>query len=61
MICKREDPRDAFVSNTYRSLDELPQGAIVGTSSLRRQCQLKQLRPDLGYPLLTRQCGHPIK
>ena len=47
VICKREDPRDAFVSNTYRSLDELPQGAIVGTSSLRRQCQLKQLRPDL--------------
>ena len=47
VICKREDPRDAFVSNTYRSLDELPQDAIVGTSSLRRQCQLKQLRPDL--------------
>ena len=45
VICKREDPRDAFVSNTYCSLDELPQGAIVGTSSLRRQCQLKQLRP----------------
>ena len=47
VICNREDPRDAFISNTYRSLDELPQGAIVGTSSLRRQCQLRQLRPDL--------------
>lgn len=47
VICKREDPRDAFVSNKYQSLDELPQGSIVGTSSLRRQCQLKQLRPDL--------------
>lgn len=47
VICKREDPRDAFVSNLYHTLDELPKGAVVGTSSLRRQCQLKQLRPDL--------------
>ncbi|EPP21327.1 hydroxymethylbilane synthase [Vibrio fluvialis] len=46
-ICEREDPRDAFVSNTYASLDELPHGAIVGTCSLRRQCQLKEARPDL--------------
>ena len=46
-ICPREDPRDAFVSNTYTALSELPQGAIVGTSSLRRQCQLKAQRPDL--------------
>jgi hydroxymethylbilane synthase len=47
VICEREDPRDAFVSNKYNRLDELPQGAIVGTSSLRRQCQLLALRPDL--------------
>lgn len=47
VICEREDPRDAFVSNTYNSLDELPQGAIVGSSSLRRQCQLRAMRPDL--------------
>ncbi|NBI42313.1 hydroxymethylbilane synthase [[Haemophilus] felis] len=47
VICPREDPRDAFVSNHYQSLQELPEGAKVGTSSLRRQCQLKQLRPDL--------------
>ena len=47
IICEREDPRDAFVSNTINSLSELPQGAIVGTSSLRRQCQIKALRPDL--------------
>ncbi len=47
VICEREDPRDAFVSNTCNSLEELPQGAIVGTSSLRRQCQLLKLRPDL--------------
>ncbi|KTG20064.1 porphobilinogen deaminase [Pseudoalteromonas sp. XI10] len=46
-ICEREDPRDAFVSNNYKSLDELPQGAIVGTSSLRRQCQIREARPDL--------------
>ena len=47
VICERENPHDAFVSNTYKSLDELPQGAVVGTSSLRRQCQVQQLRPDL--------------
>ncbi len=47
VICPREDPRDAFVSNNYSSLDELPQGARVGTSSLRRQCQLREKRPDL--------------
>ncbi|MEE2025461.1 MULTISPECIES: hydroxymethylbilane synthase [Alkalimonas] len=46
-ICPREDPRDAFVSNRYASLAELPAGAVVGTSSLRRQCQLKARRPDL--------------
>jgi len=46
-ICQREDPRDAFVSNRYQTLDDLPQGAVVGTSSLRRQCQIKALRPDL--------------
>ncbi|PHM59719.1 porphobilinogen deaminase [Xenorhabdus sp. KK7.4] len=46
-ICEREDPRDAFVSVEYASLDDLPTGSIVGTSSLRRQCQLRQLRPDL--------------
>ncbi|PMM80381.1 hydroxymethylbilane synthase [Vibrio breoganii] len=47
VICEREDPRDAFVSNTYKSVDELPQGAIVGTCSLRRQCQISAARPDL--------------
>lgn len=47
IICVREDPRDAFVSGHYASLDALPHGARVGTSSLRRQCQLRQHRPDL--------------
>lgn len=46
-ICEREDPRDAFVSNRFTAIDELPQGAVVGTSSLRRQCQLRAERPDL--------------
>lgn len=47
VICEREDPRDAFVSNNYKSLDDLPQGAKVGTSSMRRQCQIRAIRPDL--------------
>jgi len=47
VILEREDPRDAFVSNRYASLTELPDGAVVGTSSLRRQCQLSEARPDL--------------
>lgn len=47
IICPREDPRDAFVSNTIENFANLPQGAVVGTSSLRRQCQIKALRPDL--------------
>ena len=46
-ILEREDPRDAFVSNRYTSVDDLPAGARVGTSSLRRQCQLRARRPDL--------------
>jgi len=47
VICPREDPRDALVSNEHESFYSLPQGARVGTSSLRRQCQLKAERPDL--------------
>lgn len=46
-IGEREDPRDAFVSSRYAGLDDLPAGAVVGTSSLRRQCQLRASRPDL--------------
>jgi hydroxymethylbilane synthase len=47
VICSREDPFDAFVSNNHASVDDLPQGAKVGTSSLRRECQLRASRPDL--------------
>ena len=46
-ILTRADPADAFVSNHHATLDALPQGAVVGTSSLRRQAQLRALRPDL--------------
>jgi hydroxymethylbilane synthase len=46
-VMEREDPRDALVSNHYRSLAELPLGSVVGTSSLRRMVLLKALRPDL--------------
>jgi hydroxymethylbilane synthase len=46
-ITKRENPRDVFVSQKHKSVEELPRGARVGTSSLRRQAQLKALRPDL--------------
>ena len=46
-VMEREDPRDAFVSPHFASLDDLPQGAVVGTSSLRRQALLQALRPDL--------------
>jgi hydroxymethylbilane synthase len=46
-VMEREDPRDAFVSNAFASLEDLPQGAIVGTSSLRRVVLLRAQRPDL--------------
>ena len=47
VICERENEQDAFVSNRFDNLSQLPEGAVVGTSSLRRQCQIKALRPDL--------------
>ena len=47
VICEREDPTDAFVSNQFKRLEELPAGSVVGTSSLRRECQLRSRRPDL--------------
>ena len=47
VVLAREDPRDAFVSNRYAALEALPAGARVGTSSLRRQCQIHALYPHL--------------
>lgn len=49
VICKREDPRDAFVSNQYSNLQALPRGASVGTSSVRRRSQISALRADLQF------------
>lgn len=51
-VCEREDPRDAFVSNHHASLSALPAGARVGTSSLRRQCQLRAAHPHLTVAML---------
>src|SRR5690554_4210853 len=51
-ICEREDPTDAFVSNQYEHIDQLPQGAVVGTASLRRESQLRANRPDLQIRVL---------
>ncbi|MBA4501622.1 hydroxymethylbilane synthase [Marinobacterium marinum] len=47
VICERERPTDAFVSNNFDRFDDLPEGAIVGTSSLRREVQIRERRPDL--------------
>lgn len=57
VICEREDPRDAFVSNKYNSLADLPKGAVVGTSSLRRQCQLVAKYPHLQVKSLRGNVG----
>jgi len=56
-ILEREDPHDAFVSNRYRSLDELPQGAVVGTSSLRREAALRTAYPHLQVASLRGNVG----
>jgi hydroxymethylbilane synthase len=47
LVMEREDPRDAFVSNRYKSLAEMPDGTLVGTSSLRRQTQIRERYPEL--------------
>ena len=51
-ICKRNDPRDVFVSNRYTCLADLPKGAIVGTASPRRQCLLQQFSPQVKLALI---------
>ncbi|TGG94133.1 hydroxymethylbilane synthase [Natronospirillum operosum] len=57
VICVRGEPGDAFVSNRFDSLDSLPEGAVVGTSSLRRQAQLLAARPDLKIEFLRGNVG----
>lgn len=60
-ICEREDPRDAFVARKVKSFAELPQGAVVGTSSLRRQTQILHRRPDLKIVSLRGNVGTRLK
>jgi hydroxymethylbilane synthase len=48
-ICERADPRDAFVSTKYKRIEDMPAGARIGSSSLRRRLQLKSRFPDLSY------------
>ena len=55
--CEREAPTDAFISNQFEHLDDLPQGAVVGTASLRRQAQLLSYRPDLHIKTLRGNLG----
>ena len=58
---EREDPRDAFVSNRYRNLSELPPGALVGTSSLRRESQLRARYPHLRVAPLRGNVGTRLR
>ena len=60
-ICEREDPRDAFVARLVKSFNELPQGAVVGTSSLRRQTQILHRRPDLKIVSLRGNIGTRVR
>jgi hydroxymethylbilane synthase len=57
----REDVRDAFISRRFKSLQELPHGAVVGSASLRRQAQVRRLRPDLTVTLLRGNVGTRLK
>lgn len=57
VILEREKSHDAFVSNTYKQIEDLPEGAIVGTSSMRRQAQLRAYRPDLEIKTLRGNVG----
>lgn len=61
VIMQREDPRDVLISNKYDSLDDLPEGAVIGTSSLRRQCQLRSHRPDFRITTLRGNVGTRLK
>lgn len=56
-ILKREDPRDAFIATRYLGLNDLPQGAVIGTASIRRRAQLSVIRPDVKFKLLRGNVG----
>ena len=61
VIMQREDTSDVLVSNNYRQIDDIPQGGIVGTSSLRRQSQIKAFRPDLNIKDLRGNVGTRLR
>ena len=61
VIMQREDPRDVLIANRYSSLDELPSGAKIGTSSLRRQCQLNAAYPGLALQDIRGNVGSRLK
>ncbi|MGH6635869.1 MAG: hydroxymethylbilane synthase, partial [Gammaproteobacteria bacterium] len=61
VVLAREDPRDAFVSQHHDDLQALPRSALVGTSSLRRQCQLRAIRPDLKLQTLRGNVGTRLR
>ncbi len=60
-VLEREDPRDAFISPLYASIEDLPQGAKIGTASLRRRAQVAALRPDVKFKLLRGNVGTRLK
>lgn len=61
VILKRENPHDVFISSKYKTINELPNSAVVGTSSLRRQCQLKAWRGDLNIKDLRGNVGTRLR
>ena len=61
VILQREDPRDALISSRYANLDDLPEQAVVGTSSVRRQCQIRKFRSDLKLKDLRGNVGTRLK
>ena len=61
VILKREDPHDVFISDKYKRINDLPQGAVIGTSSLRRKCQLMAWRGDLNIKDLRGNIGTRLK
>jgi len=60
-MLEREDPRDAFISVRFGSISELPEGAVVGTASLRRRAQLAAIRKDVKFTLLRGNVGTRLK
>lgn len=59
--CKRHAPTDAFVSNQFNALEDLPVGAVLGTSSLRRECQIRAYRPDIVIKSLRGNVGTRVQ